>query len=291
LSSTFPTDLKMQAKLARRSLRRTAQLIRYHRTSLEGVPLLFANSFPKSGTHLLTQILEAFPQIGPAVNSGLPAIVTFNGETGVERTPDDILGELHRLRPGDIAFGHLHAQPAIIQQLCQEGCAPYFILRDPRDVVVSHVYYLTDMAAGHVHHAFYSQELLTFDERLQTSIRGLPAGPVPFPDIADRFLPYLGWLQQPEMLCLQYEKLVNDTQIQLSRILEHAVRRGFPSCVPQPQAVEILAQAIDPSRSPTFRSGKTGGWKEKFTPAAKALFKQVAGDLLIQLGYEQDYDW
>lgn len=291
MSPSLPADLKLQAKLARRSFRRTSQLVRYRRTSLDGVPLLFANSFPKSGTHLLTQILQAFPRIGPVVDSGLPAIVTFNGVTGAERPLGDILAELQRLRPGDIGYGHLHAKPAITQQLCRDGCIPYFILRDPRDVVISHVYYLTEMAPGHVHHALYSQELHSFDERLQTSIRGLPDGPMPFPDIAARFAPYMDWLQRPEVLCLKYEQLVNDTQTQLACILEHATRRGFPLYVQQPQAVEILHQAIDPGRSPTFRSGKTGGWKEKFTPATKELFKQVAGELLIQLGYEQDDAW
>jgi hypothetical protein len=57
------------------------------------------------------------------------------------------------------------------------------------------------------------------------------------------------------------------------------------------QAISVLGHSIDPQRSPTFRSGKVGGWREHFTPEITALFKQEASDLLVQLGYEKDMDW
>ena len=49
--------------------------------------------------------------------------------------------------------------------------------------------------------------------------------------------------------------------------------------------------AIQPGKSRTFRSGKTGGWKEHFPREHRLLFKDVAGDLLVRLGYEKDNDW
>jgi len=41
----------------------------------------------------------------------------------------------------------------------------------------------------------------------------------------------------------------------------------------------------------TFHSGTIGGWREHFTPAIKTTFKDAAGKLLIDLGYETDYNW
>jgi hypothetical protein len=35
----------------------------------------------------------------------------------------------------------------------------------------------------------------------------------------------------------------------------------------------------------------TGGWREFFTEEHKQLFKDVAGDLLVRLGYEKDNNW
>ena len=85
--------------------------------------------------------------------------------------------------------------------------AAYFILRDPRDVVVSHVHYVTEMEPNHIHHRYYSQELHTFDERLRASILGIPDPAIPFPDIRQRFLPYLGWLDAPRSADLALRRL------------------------------------------------------------------------------------
>jgi hypothetical protein len=52
-----------------------------------------------------------------------------------------------------------------------------------------------------------------------------------------------------------------------------------------------LGSAINPSRSPTFRSGKTGEWEKYFTEEHKKIFKDAAGDLLVKLGYEKDNAW
>jgi hypothetical protein len=40
-----------------------------------------------------------------------------------------------------------------------------------------------------------------------------------------------------------------------------------------------------------FRKGVAGDWKTVFTERDKEIFKEVAGDLLIELGYEKDDDW
>ena len=54
---------------------------------------------------------------------------------------------------------------------------------------------------------------------------------------------------------------------------------------------DSLEASIEPGRSPTFRSGKTGEWVKYFTPEHRRLFKDVSGDLLIALGYEKDTNW
>lgn len=282
---------KQQARNARHQVRRAAVLVQNRRFTLTGIPVLFANSFPKSGTHLLSQILVGFTKIGPAVNCGLPVITTYSNITGQQHPVKEIVAAVKRLKPGDIGLGHLHAFPEIVNILCTSGYAAFFILRDPRDVVVSHVYYVTEMEPDQFHHDYYTYHLQSFDERLSTSILGLPDSQAPFPNIADRFAPFVDWLDHPEVLTLHFENLINDKVAEIRTIIEHAVQRGFPLQIPMDQAIQTLLSAIDPKRSPTFRSGKSGGWRDKFSAEHRSLFKQVAGDLLIQLGYEQDYDW
>jgi len=286
-------------RLLRREFRRMQQMLRYRCFNLAGVPVLFANSFPKSGTHLLTQILQGFTRIGPAVNSGLPAIVTYNGFTGQPRSLEAILADLRRLKAGDTAYGHLHALPPIMDFLCRDGFAPFFILRDPRDVVVSHVHYITDMASGHIHHHYFQEVLSTFDERLRASICGMDdlaasSSEIVFPSISARFEPYLGWLERSEVLVLRFEDFINKRVETLHHILDHAVKHGFPLKVigeHRQEAISMLDASITPEHSPTFRRGKIGGWREEFSPENISIFKKVAGDLLIHLGYEKNFGW
>ena len=104
-------------------------------------------------------------------------------------------------------------------------------------MVVSHVHYIAEMAPSHIHHRYYHEVLESFDERLKASITGVPveelakaAGkPVlePLPNIRQRFEPYLGWLDLPEVLVLRYEDFLTDRRLAIQRVLEHAIRRGF----------------------------------------------------------------
>lgn len=279
------------ARLARRSLRRRAAQKNFPDIPITQLPMFFGNSFPKSGTHLLTQILAGFTRLGPIVESGLPPVLTYEGESGRPRPLARILADLARLLPGDIGYGHLHALPEVVQALSRDGVAPYFIYRDPRDVVVSHVFYVTDINNQHVHHDYYVNELKSFDQRLEVSIHGRPELEVPFPDIRARFEPFLPWLERREVLALRYEDMLQDVQVQLGRVFDHAMSRGFIYRGDGPAAIQTLSQRIKPEESPTFRSGQAGGWREQFTPRHKELFKEIAGDLLIRLGYEQNQNW
>jgi hypothetical protein len=57
------------------------------------------------------------------------------------------------------------------------------------------------------------------------------------------------------------------------------------------EAIGDLTRAMDPKKSPTFRKGKSGDWKQHFSEDNKRLFKVKAGDVLIRLGYEKDNEW
>jgi sulfotransferase 6B1 len=253
------------------------------------LPVILGISFPKSGTHLLDQILLGFSKVAPFSTRLHSFYAEYEGETGRKRDPEQALAWLDSLGPCDIASAHLFARPEAVERVCSSRFVPYFIFRDPRDVVVSHVFYVTDMEARHVHHDYYAS-LPDFASRLAVSILGRPGAGMEFPDIAARFAPYLGWLDKPEVLALHFEELIDDRAGALNRILDHLLGR-VPLRAPRPQIVEALETSINPKRSPTFRSGKTGEWRKHFTGEHKRIFKEVAGDLLVHLGYEKDENW
>jgi len=254
-----------------------------------GWPILLGISFPKSGTHLLDQILLGFNQVAPFSRRLHSFYAEYEGESGHKHTPEQVVAWLDSLRPGDITSAHLFAREEVLKRVCSSAFIPYFIFRDPRDVVVSHVFYVTDMEARHVHHDYY-QSLPDFNSRLNVSILGRSDPKIEFPNIADRFAPYLGWLDQPSVMKIHFEDLINDRAATLNRIIDHFLSRA-PLQASRELLLASLESSINPNRSPTFRSGKTGEWKTYFTEEHKKIFKDVAGDLLVKLGYEKDNDW
>jgi hypothetical protein len=65
-------------------------------------------------------------------------------------------------------------------------------------------------------------------------------------------------------------------------------------CARQPDVdtcAAAMAARIAPEKSHTFRSGKKAGWHSEFTVEHRRRFDALAGDLLIELGYETNHDW
>jgi hypothetical protein len=252
-------------------------------------PILLGISFPKSGTHLLDQILLGFSKVAPFSRRLHSFFAGYDGETGRKRSLEETLAWVNSLRPLDITSAHLFAWDEVLAHVCTPAFVPYFIFRDPRDVVVSHVFYVTDMEARHVHHDYY-QSLPDFESRLRVSILGRPDIDMEFPDIRGRFAPYLGWLDRPEVLAIHFEDLILDRPATLTRIMDHLLTRA-PIPATRQLILDSLETSINPKKSPTFRSGKTGEWRKHFTDEHKKIFKDVAGDLLVKLGYEKNNDW
>jgi len=253
------------------------------------LPILLGISFPKSGTHLLDQILLGFSNVAPYAKRVHSFYAEYEGESGKKRDPQQALNWLAALRPCDVASAHLFSRPETVARVCTKKFVPYFIFRDPRDVVVSHVFYVTDMEARHVHHEYY-KSLPDFNARLTASILGRPDAGIEFPNIAARFEPYLGWLNHPEVLSIHFEDLIHARAATLTKIMDHLLSR-VPLQAPRQLILDSLESSINPTKSPTFRSGKTGEWKKHFTEEHKKIFKEVAGDLLVKLGYEKDDNW
>ena len=271
-------------------VRHARALLAWKRLSLNGLPVIFGNAIPKSGSKLLQQLLRGFSAVGPFVEIGGGPIrmITMDGR---QRSEDEILGDLGSLRPGDIALGYLRATPEHVAFFSQVQWAHYFILRDPRDLLVSQVFYATEIYEGHALHEFYNR-LPNMDERLKAVIRGIHEDEkANRPGIAEQYARFVAWLQFPGVMPVRFEDLITDRPRTISAMLDHLENTGYPIPLDRQAAVERIMLAIDPKRSSTFRKGVVGDWRNHFTEEHKRLFKDTADDLLIQLGYEQNNDW
>lgn len=283
--------IKDKAWMSSRHLMRGLRNLPGNRRHHSSLPVIFSNSFPKSGTNLMRQVFLGWVRMEGYVDWSRNVIATFENDSGRKRSDQEILVNLSRMKPGEIWSGHLFHSPALEEKLTEPGIVNYFIYRDPRDVVVSHAYYVTYMAHDHVHHDYYLNHLETEEDRIRTSILGLPGVEVEFPDIGKRFEPYIDWLDCGDVMSVKFEDLVENQTYTLQNILTHFMDRVEQSRYPEQDWIQSIKMGIQPSQSPTYREGKTGGWRQKFSENSKDLFKEVAGDLLIQLGYEKDRDW
>jgi hypothetical protein len=195
------------------------------------------------------------------------------------------------MRPGDIGYGYVGAQEPFVSALTPPGRATVFVYRDPRDMIISHVFYATEMHPGHWMRRYYMETLHTMEERITAAIQGVEEPGAELTSVRQRYETYLGWLEVPQVLSLRFEDLILDRPAALGCLLDYLARRGFTPRLPRPQAVEVLGQAVAPQKSGTFRKGQPGNWREHFTAANKTFFKEQAGDLLLRLGYEKDNDW
>ena len=277
----------------RRAIRpagKTLQAIgRWKRLSFHEAPPIFGNSKPKSGSHLLLQILKGFTQIMPYKYVQADPIRTIT-KVGRRRKQEEIVAEIKSIPPGVIGWGYVEATPENVAVLCQPDHVNYFIYRDPRDMLVSQVFFASDMHEEHGMHAYYNS-LPDFGERLKVAIAGIDRDGLHMVNVKQRYEGVFQWLEQKDVMCIRFEDLIEDRDATLNMMLDEVESTGYAIPTPREEALPILIDAIQPKKSATFRSGKTGGWKQYFTPEHKELFKDVAGDLLIRLGYEDDNDW
>jgi hypothetical protein len=282
--------LTQNLRRAFRPIGKTAQAMgRWKRLTFDEAPPIFGNAKPKSGSHLLLQVLNGFTRIMPYRYVEAEPVRTIEKD-GRRKKKEEILADLQRAPRGVIGWGYVEATPENVSFLTRPGRVNYFIYRDPRDMLVSQVFFATDMHEEHGMHDFY-QSLPDFDARLKVAITGIDEEGLKMVSVKQRYEGVFAWLATPGVMCIRFEDLIDERDATLNAMLDEVEKTGYKIPTPRQQALSVLVEAIQPKKSHTFRSGKTGGWRQHFTEAHKKLFKDVAGDLLVRLGYEKCNDW
>ena len=245
---------------------------------------ILANSVPKAGTHLLTRCLSLLPGITDSE-------LRYRGHVVDER----LEAQLNMVNGGCFVPVHLTYSDERARLLTGLGFKMALIIRDPRDIVVSHFHYVTYGSRRHRLHAYYTS-LPDDQTRLMVSITGVlepQSDPkVRLLDIDRRCRGFLKW-EDHGACVVKFESLVGPhgggtygaQRVDIERLAEHV---GVQL---DEMDIESIASRVYDRKSSTFRKGKTGDWKNHLTPEHKEAFKRVAGDLLIDLGYERDLQW
>jgi len=226
--------------------------------------------------------------LGPFIETGLYAIKPFLD--GMPTDPQWIRKELLSLTNGDIRMAFLYSEPELCKILSRPDVAHFFIVRDPRDALVSSIFYALDVNPDQFHHEFM-KNLPDMEERLSFSIHGEAEGEFAMSPVGERFDRYAGWLNNPDVCLIRFEELIADREKVLGQMLDHLEGRGFTPSLTREQMIATLIRQMAPEKSVTFRKGVSGEWRTYFSERTIDEFKAHAGDILIKMGYEEDNNW
>src|SRR5579872_1228697 len=243
--------------------------------AINASPHIVALSIPKSGSYLLYKCIGLITQKEPKHAYHAASFTDW----------DNSFVTNHELPSQDAIAGYQ-----------AQNIKAVFIYRDPRDQVVSSAYFFKEKLKHPRAMAMEIEELTTdlmYNSGIWWKYVVFVGVELPYDTSIKVFYDaLLPWAQQPFVYTTTFEKLVGpkgggDREQQVKEIINIADHVEYP--VTQERAEQIADLLF--GRFETFREGKIGGWKENFTADHRRIFKEIAGDLLITLGYEADMQW
>ncbi len=253
----------------------------------QGLPPFLLNSIPKSGTHLLKQLLLGIPGMKHDPNKGMFGHMHYQTEAKLDA--------MDNLTNHEFVNGHLYYTSEWETFFNKRNMKQIFVYRDPRDVVVSYAYFIPTLKIHPLYDTF-TQENFTHRDRIKFLIQGGHPTEKKWGyqhDVAEWFKSFSAWMSKPEVFSVRFEDLTSSDKSRIQAVHRIVKFLWGENPVPstRPLIVWKMIQNINPQTSPTFRKGKIGGWRNEFDDELKALFKQKAGQLLVDLDYEKDENW
>lgn len=227
---------------------------------------LFITTIPKSGTHLLLELLKAFKYRAGIDNTGaLDGGHWYHVGTTPHYSARDFLRD-HSVHPRDHRYHEFVDKPAI------------FMFRNPLDIVVSEANYHA-RENNPVLHAAYGR--LSFEERMCRVINDRWL----MPDLRDRMGGFIPWLDFPNVISVSFEELVGP-EGGGSEVAQTQIIWSLQLKLHVPGDPRKYGQACFNKHSPTFHTGRIGAFHRHFTAAVFDQFLSLPQDFMTDLGYE-----
>ncbi|MBY6036563.1 sulfotransferase domain-containing protein [Fictibacillus nanhaiensis] len=235
------------------------------------------NSVPKSGTHLLLQIIEGIPEMKLV----LPYIMGYMNE----ENPHNIQ-RITSIPANHFIYGHLFYSTFNAEKLNNNKVKQLFLIRDPRDIIVSLYYYMYRTLPDHPVLRYANEYNLTKEQIINHLITGIKEEEFAYSGTNVIIGTFTKWIGDPNVLVLKYEDVrePGKQDHEFYRILYHLTDGKLPSNYYQ--IIQAMKKNIEPSKSGTFRKGTSGGWKTEFTNSNIKTFIRECQDLLEDMGYE-----
>jgi hypothetical protein len=233
-------------------------------------------TLPKTGTNLLLKCIK---------------LITGNSDLGNVNFVND-----EQLRNNSILWAHqwgikesrsIEPTQEKISFISQKGFKVLLINRDPRDHLCSMIRRIYKRV---------TPKLLVSSINDSSDLLGAVTDRTEFwskyRSLNDLYFDYLKWEDLSFVYQTSFERLVGphgggSLDAQIDEILNIAKHIGVE--INNERAKEIVGDLF--GNTSTFRLGQISDWKNRFNDDVKKLFKEKHGDLLIQIGYEDDNNW
>jgi len=239
------------------------------------------NGSPKTGTTWMCRLLGSLP--------GYRRIGNLQRNLDAFRV----------VQPGSVIHGHETYSVDLSQILQTQKISVVLMIRDPRDQAVSRMYHVL-RDKNEAGHEFMMQ--LDPDEALMYSINGTPGkmiGVVQSLEFTRR------WLESElHKSVVKYEHLqahpvrilhdvLSESGLEVSDQLVEAIiyRNNFERLSRGRKFWQNGRKQGEADSTSHFRKGIVGDWRNHFSEIHINRFKELAGETLIELGYESGYDW
>ena len=262
---------------------------------------LLINSMPKSGTHLLTQVVDllgyqdfgrhdhAWRKAKDRLGLGRPVVLahlrvqrnwkrrlmTAAGRGGPTlpidvtlpvQTPISLVSEwLHAVPPGHYLSGHVPWTESTAELVRTVGLKHLLMVRDPRDVLVSFVHFVT--RPQHV----LSRDFLSLspEQQLTLAVEGGvgPRSRKPIVGLRQAFASILAWRQEPDVLLVRFETLIGERGAGSGAAQRGAVQEicQFVELSPEESLIDQVCLRAFDTGAATFRRGKIGAWRDELS--------------------------
>lgn len=258
---------------------------------------LMLNGVPKSGTNLVAAILAGLglQRVNRTHISAYHLVEHPDGAPArrVRQSPMEWHDIFSKCPDTSFIFAHHWHDDKLIAIVELFRSPVVFVYRDPRDVVISRAHYelRTNGKISKRESSRMLRQTASFDRCVEQIIDGIPDLPEDhiLRQSVDRSIGrYVGWIKQRNTISVRYEDLVGVD----SRTAEGQIRRMAAHSFLNLNDLRLQqAMAALNVRPSTFRKGVVGGWRQEMSKENKRKFKTIAGHLLIELGYEKDYEW
>ena len=263
---------------------------------------ILINSVPKAGTHMVTSVFQGLPNLMPAYRHvRMPDLVSSELAAKDGKFTVDLKlvnKEFSPVRRGQFCSGHMFYNADLDNYLGDNGFKTLFIIRDPRDVVISRYNYILGLKR-HPLHDFFKNELKDKSRILDVCISGFDdvskfrkPGRKKFTDsrfvgVAEQYKKYAGWISSKNCLVLKFEELrgVNGGGSEELRFEKFKEAIDFIGVDIDDDSLKDKLDSKGSHKSATFLKGDIGGWSKHLSAENINLLENIWTSDLASFGY------